>query len=542
MVVEIDRIILVPEITERIPGYLFELAFSRRWVHRAFALRAADGMLERHDPPSVVVRAVEDEGLRLANTSGSGGNSGTWRAVHNGRWALEFDATALTRAMVQRPASVLVVTADEKLAAYREKLLCSNEGAVFGFRRSYTSEVTPASLTEEWPQLLLFGPEVPLKDATLSCSSFPDLVARLAQIGAEIVPLAVGGRAWDLACPEGILCWMREFLLANGPAPAVTTAVGAWVSSEASVAGNVIIEEGVTVEPGAVIIGPVFAAEGSRIGRGAVVRSSILGPGSVVKAGRVVCGEVLVEGLPAGGVGGGRLERHRVRGDGRAGGFRTWPFLSYARFGKRVFDVIASVTALLLLVLVFPLIAVAIKLNSRGPVFYRHRRQGRHGKEFMCLKFRTMIVEAEEVHDQLQAMNEVDGPQFKVTDDPRVTIVGEFLRQTNLDELPQFFNVLAGQMSLVGPRPSPDEENQMCPWWREARLSVRPGITGLWQVSRSPDRKNDFQEWIYYDTEYARRISFRLDLAIVFRTFKVFFEEFLRLFERRAREGEGAVS
>lgn len=111
-----------------------------------------------------------------------------------------------------------------------------------------------------------------------------------------------------------------------------------------------------------------------------------------------------------------------------------------------------------------------------------------------------------------------DGPQFFMEHDPRLTRIGRFLRMSNLDELPQFFNVLVGHMSIVGPRPSPRSENQYCPPWREARLSVRPGITGLWQVKRSRVQGLDFQEWIRYDIEYVENMSWRLDLWIIAQT------------------------
>jgi lipopolysaccharide/colanic/teichoic acid biosynthesis glycosyltransferase len=161
-------------------------------------------------------------------------------------------------------------------------------------------------------------------------------------------------------------------------------------------------------------------------------------------------------------------------------------------------------------------------MTSPGTVFFRHRRQGRNGVEFNCIKFRTMVENADALQQALRAQNQVDGPQFKLNHDPRVTKLGSFLRRTNLDELPQFVNVLMGQMSLVGPRPSPDKENQCCPPWRRARLSVRPGITGLWQVARSHDRHlTDFQEWIYYDTRYVENRSLWLDLQIIWQTVRV---------------------
>jgi lipopolysaccharide/colanic/teichoic acid biosynthesis glycosyltransferase len=108
----------------------------------------------------------------------------------------------------------------------------------------------------------------------------------------------------------------------------------------------------------------------------------------------------------------------------------------------------------------------------------------------------------------------MDGPQFKMTNDPRLSPAGKFLRDTYLDEVPQFLNVLLGQMSVIGPRPSPESENTLCPSWRDARLSVRPGITGLWQICRTRLSGRDFQEWIYFDTKYIRELSLKMDLWI----------------------------
>jgi len=190
------------------------------------------------------------------------------------------------------------------------------------------------------------------------------------------------------------------------------------------------------------------------------------------------------------------------------------------RVGKRVMDICGAAVGLALTVPMYPLIALAIKLDSPGPVFFVHRRQTLGGREFGCLKFRTMVDRAEHLQGELR--NEVDGPQFHVRNDPRVTRVGRLLRRTNLDEVPQFWNVLLGHMSLVGPRPSPDSENQYCPAWREARLSVRPGMTGAWQVYRSHDRsKGDFDEWIQYDLHYVRTCSLRTDLTLLWRTAKM---------------------
>jgi lipopolysaccharide/colanic/teichoic acid biosynthesis glycosyltransferase len=188
---------------------------------------------------------------------------------------------------------------------------------------------------------------------------------------------------------------------------------------------------------------------------------------------------------------------------------------------KRAFDIAFSLLALFITLPICLVAALAIKLYDRGPVFFAHKRESVHGKPFGCLKFRTMVRNAEAMKKKLREANQVDGPQFKIARDPRITPIGQLLRKTNIDELPQFINVLMGDMSVVGPRPSPFEENQLCPAWREARLSVKPGITGLWQVSRSRDRgAADFQEWIYYDTQYVERRSFILDMRIILLTIK----------------------
>ncbi len=129
-----------------------------------------------------------------------------------------------------------------------------------------------------------------------------------------------------------------------------------------------------------------------------------------------------------------------------------------------------------------------------------------------------MRRDAESMVAELQALNKADGPQVFIENDPRVTRIGRMLRKTQIDELPQLWNVIRGDMSFVGPRPSPERENQFCPAWREMRLSVRPGITGLWQLRRTRTPGEDFQEWIKYDVEYVRTASTLLDLKVVFLT------------------------
>ena len=168
----------------------------------------------------------------------------------------------------------------------------------------------------------------------------------------------------------------------------------------------------------------------------------------------------------------------------------------------------------------WPLIMLLIWVEDGRPWFFGHVRQTRGGRPFECWKFRSMFNNAEEIKQRLiaEGKNEADGAQFFMEDDPRITRIGKVLRKTNLDELPQFWNVIRGDMSVVGPRPSPDKENQYNPAWREARLSVRPGITGLWQIRRTRAEGTDFQEWIKYDIEYVETRSFWGDLRIIWLT------------------------
>ena len=161
-------------------------------------------------------------------------------------------------------------------------------------------------------------------------------------------------------------------------------------------------------------------------------------------------------------------------------------------------------------------IALAIKLDSPGPVLFRQLRCGLHGRPFTFLKFRSMRVDAEALKKQLAPFNEMDGPAFKMTNDPRVTPVGRFLRRTSLDELPQLWNILRGDMSFVGPRPAVLEEVRQYEPWQRRRLSMQPGLTCLWQVSGRNELT--FDEWMRLDLEYIDNWSLWLDLKIALKT------------------------
>jgi lipopolysaccharide/colanic/teichoic acid biosynthesis glycosyltransferase len=192
------------------------------------------------------------------------------------------------------------------------------------------------------------------------------------------------------------------------------------------------------------------------------------------------------------------------------------------RAAKRGIDLAVSLVALTALSPLLILVCALVKLTSRGPILFVDEREGLNGRVFRCFKFRTMRRNAHDLQRQLYKTNEVDGPQFKMKRDPRITPIGHLLRRSNIDELPQLLNVLAGQMSLVGPRPSPFRENQICVPWRNARLSVKPGITGLWQLCRHDREISDFHQWIYYDTLYVQHQSISLDLRILLGTLLTF--------------------
>jgi exopolysaccharide biosynthesis polyprenyl glycosylphosphotransferase len=164
----------------------------------------------------------------------------------------------------------------------------------------------------------------------------------------------------------------------------------------------------------------------------------------------------------------------------------------------------------------FLLIAVLIRWDSPGPALYRQVRCGVNGRRFTFYKFRSMEMGAEEKRKDLLHLNEMSGPVFKIKDDPRVTRVGRFLRKTSMDELPQLFNVLRGNMSFVGPRPLPAEEVEKIKGWQRRRLSMKPGITGLWQVSGR--NHVDFHDWVKLDLEYIDNWSLWLDLKILLKT------------------------
>ncbi|MCI9173615.1 MAG: sugar transferase [Lachnospiraceae bacterium] len=189
-------------------------------------------------------------------------------------------------------------------------------------------------------------------------------------------------------------------------------------------------------------------------------------------------------------------------------------------FIKRCMDILGSLAGLLLAGIAFVVFAPVIKFQSPGPIFYEQTRIGRNGRRFKFYKFRTMIVGADRMKEELMAQNEMDGLMFKMEDDPRIFGIGKFMRKYSIDELPQFWNVLKGDMSLVGTRPPTEEEFVQYELHHKARLGIRPGLTGMWQVSGRSDIKN-FEEIVALDTQYISNWSLGMDIRILFRTIGV---------------------
>lgn len=307
------------------------------------------------------------------------------------------------------------------------------------------------------------------------------------------------------------------------------------ISPKANLLGPIVIGDDCRIEDYAQIVGPVSLGDRVHVGADAVVRESIvwsdvhLEEKSVVQ--RTLIGDRSI-------IGKGETARNAVvMGVRKHNGTAVKVPEGYgplsARPGyaprslrlrralylgaKRVVDVLLSACALVILSPLLLLIAIAVKLDSPGPAVFRQVRCGKGGKTFPMYKFRTMRADAENVKAGLMARNQVDGPMFKIESDPRITRVGGFLRSSSLDELPQLMNVLKGQMSLVGPRPLIMEEMKFSPAWRDLRLKVKPGITGLWQAY---GRGVDFHDWISYDTTYVKEQSMMLDLKIVLQTIR----------------------
>jgi exopolysaccharide biosynthesis polyprenyl glycosylphosphotransferase len=203
--------------------------------------------------------------------------------------------------------------------------------------------------------------------------------------------------------------------------------------------------------------------------------------------------------------------------------FINIPHNTFALAIKKIMDISVSLLMIVVLSPVLLGIAIMIKMTSKGPVVFKQSRVGLRGRQFNLYKFRTMIVDAEKLKKGLESENQMDGPVFKIKDDPRVTNIGKVLRKTGLDELPQLFNILKGEMSLIGPRPPLPTETIQYKRWQLRRLSVKPGLSCFWQIK--PDRNNiKFEKWMELDLAYIDNWSLRLDFIILLKTIKTVFQ------------------
>lgn len=369
---------------------------------------------------------------------------------------------------------------------YREHVEAEADGSLVGIRRSYRHiDVRTARLwlTHRAEIATCWAEAESRREATDGMRKIWRTV--------DASPIRISGRLLRADKPADASAWMAIATKSWARQRAVFPGVFEYQS-------GVWMHESVEVDPSAVIVGPAWIGRGVSVGPGDVVVGPVAIPDRETHVPKPIDWSVVKSthwSLPS------LVGASRVR-----------------RVGKRTFDIVFSLLAIALTLPIYPLVMLAILIEDGRPFFFSHTRQTLGGRDFPCVKFRTMRRDAEAIKQRLIKENAVDGPQFFMKNDPRVLKIGRVLRKFQIDEFPQFFNVLAGHMSVVGPRPSPEKENQFCPAWREARLSVRPGITGLWQVKRTREPLTDFQEWIRYDLDYVNHQSMASDINIVVET------------------------
>ena len=421
-----------------------------------------------------------------------------------------------------------LVASEPSVGGTKDHLILDGQGQVRNVHRYYEQTNWPFIAGVAASVVPVSGNIMPIE---LIPASLVELRQQLVSRGMSSRDVLIKGGAFDLTKEHGLLAAMERsmFRVRNAAqgvrrASVVKLGGGHVIDPTVRLLGPIIIHPKVRIDANAVIVGPAILGEGCHVAADTVVAYALLGAQS-----RVPRGSVLRE----------RSWFANVEDDACAVGERGVPVHTeqVARFSvepyekpgripdeapnlrylacKRAFDAAVAGVSLIVLSPLFALVGLLVWLESKGPVFFSDEREGAGGRSFKCLKFRTMRNGTNERQHELKNRNHADGPHFKVTSDPRMTIVGRFLRATNVDEIPQLVNVLLGDMSLVGPRPSPFHENQVCVPWRQARLSVRPGITGLWQMCRRDRAAGDFHQWIEYDLLYVQHMSMLLDLKVL---------------------------
>lgn len=486
----------------------------------------------------------------------------SWFVISSGRYVTRMDEQRICRLLAQLKADVIAVNVTSKLRAANETILTTSQKKLIGFRRYYGDLVQLSPLPEDWPHHLFIKTNIFNK--LLTDSVFPLVFSRFIDNctanSLSVRSLNIGGVVLDLKTEQGLLEFFMTSLASSKGNNAKTMRKfrdsflaedNVKISESTRIFGKVLLGQNVSIGQNVIITGPAFIGDGVKIAQGVVINRSVIGsdisiPRDFFIQNRVLIQPTLTDGMTPLGprmqysqtqVKQNNTNNIKVPANSEVSysyydlnSYRSWPKCSYAGCIKRIADIILSLFVLILFAPIFLLIAIAIKLSSQGPVFFKDKRQGMHGKTFKCIKFRTMLVGADKIQDKLRILNEADGPQFKMANDPRINAVGKFLRDTYIDEIPQFFNVLIGEMSVVGPRPSPESENTLCPSWRDARLSVRPGITGLWQICRTRQPMKDFQEWIYYDIKYVRNLSLKMDIWLCWQTLMKMIGDFINQF------------
>ena len=416
--------------------------------------------------------------------------------------------------------------------SYIEEILRDENGRVVGFQAPHRSErerthLYPCGLYVLEPECLDEIPEARYFDVK------EQLIPGLASRALTVVSHEMDGYWREIHFlsdyfqlnMDVLLGHVRTPLAPSGKHPGETIERRGRVTVDetARLAGPIVLGADCEVEAGAQLFGPCVVGEGSCVRSGAVVSNSVLLAGAEVGSGAYVHDAILAEKVSV-------PPEERVLGVAvlphgrRPLRQEACPLLPpgvdgpgiWHRRAKRAVDVAVSAVGLVLAAPLMAFVAVMVKLTSRGPIIFRDYRCTIGGRRFPMFKFRTMVENADKLKAELMTCNESDGPMFKMSEDPRLTPVGGILRKTSLDELPQLANVLRGEMSLVGPRPLSMQEMHLHRAWRDRRLTVLPGLTGLWQAT--PDNKN-FHTWISADMAYVRDMSLWQDLWIVIRTF-----------------------
>lgn len=305
----------------------------------------------------------------------------------------------------------------------------------------------------------------------------------------------------------------------------------------ASISGPLVIGDNCTIERGVNIQGPTCIGENTHIHEDVLIRESIIfdhisvgkdtkiehsivSSGNIISPSRKLYSNVFINGT---------LDfydlsitsSNEYQSYNIACANLLYSIIKYRfyRFSKRLLDIFVSTFCITIFLPFSLFICLAIRLDSKGKALYVQKRSGLNGRYFKMLKFRTMVENAEEIRSELADQNDADGPIFKLLNDPRITRAGRILRRTCIDEIPQFLNVFTGEMSLVGPRPLAAEELRHCPWWKEIRHKVKPGMTGLWQTKI--EERHYFHQWIKSDLHYVKNQSLLQDLKILSKTFFV---------------------